>query len=90
MLARLARVLLVLALLAGWQAALGHSIEHGASWHEDGPLCGVLDGLTACAAQSVVLPGPMPSEYEAPAFPVRAPRAADAPPFLAQGPPALA
>jgi hypothetical protein len=87
-LARLARVFLVVALLAGWQAALGHSVEHGASWHEDGPLCGALDGLTACAAQEGAKLAPINSVDGAPALPFDAPRLAERPPFLSHGPPA--
>jgi hypothetical protein len=89
-LARLARVLLLVGLLAGWQAALEHSIEHGASWHEEGPLCGAFDELTACAAHAAVPFEPARPEQEAPAFPFDAPRLAERPPFLSHGPPALA
>jgi hypothetical protein len=101
-LARLARVFLAVSLLAAWQSALQHPIEHvdelGELVHRHGghsdegaePLCDLLAALTACAAQSAVLLAPVPSEYDALAFPFRAPRAADAPPFLAQGPPARA
>ena len=65
MLARLARVLIVLALLAGWQAALQHPIQHvdskgglvhlgdghsGKKTSQGSKLCDALAALTACAA----------------------------------------
>lgn len=88
MLARLARVSLAVLLLAGWHAALDHSVEHASGTHEESTLCGLLDGLTACAPKPQVfhakhLPGPEP-------FIIRfiVPRPAGAPPFLSQGPPA--
>ena len=88
MLARLARVVLVIALLAGWQAALAHSIEHGSEAHEESSLCDSLDALTACApgtAKAFVgseRPGhALLSHHES------APRVAQAPPFFSQGPP---
>ena len=90
MLARLARVFLVVALLAGWQAALAHSVEHGSGSHEDGPRCGVLEGLTACAAASIHGNTPARADYDRPPIPFKAPRIAERPPFLSQGPPALA
>lgn len=102
MLARLARVFLAAALLAAWQSALQHPVEHvdelgdfvhlaGGHSDEGGePLCDLLAALTACAAQGPLFLGATASQYDAPALARRTPRAADAPPFLAQGPPALA
>jgi hypothetical protein len=94
----LARLLLAAALLAGWHAALVHPLQHadgaglvhlGGKSSEKSAACDVLAALTACAASA-------PFAFEAPAadrhaFRVSAsrPRAAEAPPFLAQGPPAL-
>jgi hypothetical protein len=100
-LARLARVLLAAALLAGWQAALVHPLEHldgsGALVHlsenqdghpEKSVLCDALAALTACAAQTPLSQPAVPSLDEA-RFTLRlAVRVADSPPFLAQGPPA--
>ena len=103
MLARLARVFLVVALLAGWQAALQHPIEHvdrlgefvhvhSGHSHEGEPegrsLCDLLAALTACAAPTQAIFGHLQSDYESPAYPSSAPRLAEAPPFLSQGPPA--
>jgi len=106
-LARLARVLpqflLVVALLAGWQAALQHPIEHvdelgefvhlhSGHSHEEGSesglLCDALAVLTACAAQAVAVLAGFSPDPVAPSISVGAPRAAEAPPFLSQGPPA--
>ena len=85
--ARLARVFLAVLLLAGWQAALDHSIEHGGDAHEESTLCGALDGLTACAPQAQLFLGEHLSVYPVPSQPAEAPRVAQAPPFLSQGPP---
>ena len=105
MLARLARVLLVLSLLAGWQAALQHPIEHvdelgefvhlpSGHSHDNGPggelLCDALAALTACAPAAQILFEQHFSQYDIPSRPVDAPRVAQAPPFLSQGPPASA
>ena len=88
MLARLARVALVVALLAGWQAALAHSIEHGSEAHEESSLCDSLDALTACAPDAVRLPfAPEQLAYFCPPQHRGVPRIAEAPPFLSQGPP---
>jgi hypothetical protein len=86
--ARLARLFLVIALLAGWQAALAHSIEHGSEAHEESSLCDALDALTACAPETA-LPSVAfsPPADSARAYQPRAPRIAEAPPFLSQGPP---
>jgi hypothetical protein len=97
----LARIVLVAALLAGWQAALLHPIEHvdehGAFVHpqgghsEDGaPLCDQLAALTACTGQAPAPCGAFQSDYQLPAASPGAPRLAEAPPFFAQGPPASA
>jgi len=87
-LARLARVVLVIALLAGWQAALAHSIEHGSEAHEESSLCDSLDALTACAPDAVQLPvASQQLAYSSQLHHPGAPRMAEAPPFLAQGPP---
>ena len=107
MLLRLARLTLAAVLLAAWQAALQHPIEHvdelgefvhvhsghaHDDGHPDGPdagsLCDLLAALTACAAQAGIAFAGSFSEYKAPEYPVSAPRLAEAPPFLSQGPPA--
>jgi hypothetical protein len=92
-------------LLAGWQAALEHPLEHvdelgefvhlhGGHSPEEGPaglLCDVLAALTACAPDATQLP--VASERLEFSLPTRhpgAPRVAQAPPFLSQGPPAFA
>jgi len=100
---RLARVALAALLLAAWQAALQHPIEHvdelgefvhvqSGHSHEDeshtGSLCDLLAALTACAAPTHAAFGHFQSDYEAPFYPSSAPRVAEAPPFLSQGPPA--
>ena len=85
MLTRLARVVFAVVLLAAWQAALEHPIEHAN--HEDSAFCDTLDALTACAPGSQpVLVAQIP-DYAAPITIVCAPRLADALPFLSQGPP---
>ena len=98
----IARLLLIAALLAGWQAALVHPIEHvdglGALVHlgekdsehgsSSGELCDVLAALTACAASSSPFISPAPPAAPAVAAPRFEPRRAQAPPFLSQGPPA--
>jgi hypothetical protein len=102
-LARLTRVFLVVALLAGWQAALQHPIEHvdelgefihlhDGHAHDDGSqsgsLCDLLAALTACAPQGLhpVVATAQPAHL-APLHREGAPRVAQAPPFLSQGPP---
>ena len=98
------RLFLVLALLASWQAALQHPIEHvdnlGEFVHlhggtsqkdgsESGPLCDALAALTACAPECKP---PFAAygrvDHFPPAWAGDAPRVAEAPPFLSQGPPA--
>jgi len=103
MILRLARFALAVALLAAWQAALQHPIEHVDelgefvhvhSGHSDddgsdaGSLCDLLAALSACAAPTHALHEPFQSDYEPPSYPSSAPRVAEAPPFLSQGPPA--
>jgi hypothetical protein len=101
---RLVRLALAAVLLAAWQAALQHPIEHvdelgelvhvrgGHSHEEDsqaGLLCDLLAALTACASHTQFVLGQFHSDYESPSYPSSAPRVAEAPPFLSQGPPAL-
>jgi hypothetical protein len=99
----LARLLLIVALLAGWQAALVHPIEHvdelGALVHvgendgehgsSSGELCDVLAALSACAASSSSFIAIAPPAAAVAAAPRFEPRRAQAPPFLSQGPPAV-
>jgi len=100
MLARLARVLLVVALLAGWQAALVHPLQHfahgGGFVHLDGDpkkqpeksvLCDVIAALAACAAPDPLAFHVFSSSLSAPLMPQELWHAAEPPPFLAQGPP---
>jgi len=103
--ARFARVLFLVVLLAGWQAALQHPIEHvdelGAFVHlhgghspdqgsDAGLLCDALAALTACAPDAYVISGTCFPDYPVQFQPIGAPRLAEAPPFFAQGPPASA
>ena len=96
------RLFLIVALLAGWQAALQHPIKHvdalGAFVHQhdgdsrgpnSGPLCDALSALTACAPHGVspILAAEHPG-HPFQSSEARAPRVAEAPPFLSQGPPA--
>jgi hypothetical protein len=97
-LARFTRLLLVVALIAGWQSALVHPIAHvdaagqpvhlGDGSERSNVSCELLDALTACvshvAAAVPVFSASDPSAH----YPAGAPRAAEAPPFLSQGPPA--
>ena len=100
---RLARVALAALLLAAWQAALQHPIEHvdalgelvhlpGGHSHKNqsgaGSLCDLLATLTACAAPTQTVFGSFQSDYDPPSYPSSAPRVAEAPPFFSQGPPA--
>ena len=96
------RIFLILALLAGWQAALQHPIEHvdalGGFVHQNdggsqdpnsGPLCDALAALTACAPPvAFAAVAVEPPAHRLPSLEARAPRVAEAPPFLSQGPPA--
>ena len=103
MLLRLTRLALAAVLLVAWQAALQHPIEHVDSLgefvhlsgsHSDegdspaGSLCDLLAALTACAAPTYAAFDHFQSDYESPSYPTNAPRVAEAPPFLSQGPPA--
>jgi hypothetical protein len=100
----LARLLLAAALLAGWQAALQHPVQHvdskgglvhvgdghsGKKTPDGSKLCDALAALTACAAHSPALFESPAADHHAFRFSASQPRAAEAPPFLAQGPPAL-
>jgi hypothetical protein len=98
-LVRLARLFLVVALLAGWQSALVHPLAHvdeqGKLVHLGEPSkksadasCDVLAALTACAPQASAAFPVSVSSYVSPIHLDAAPRAAAAPPFLSQGPPA--
>ena len=103
MLFRIARIALAAVLLVAWQAALQHPIEHvdalgefvhlpGVHSHKNqsgaGSLCDLLAALTACAAPTHAAFAQFRSDYESPSCPACAPRLAEAPPFLSQGPPA--
>jgi hypothetical protein len=95
--ARLARVLLVISLLAGWQAALQHPIEHvdelGALVHvpgghgEGSVRCDVLAALTVCAPDKLAFANDDSADHVVPSYFLDAPRVAQALPFLSQGPP---
>ena len=70
----------------------GHSHDDGDSeGSQGGTLCDALAALTACAADA---PQPLIAsrqcEYSVASWNEAAPRVADAPPFLSQGPPACA
>jgi hypothetical protein len=97
----LARLVLVAALLAAWQSALVHPLTHvdeqGGFVHLDGhdkksaasELCdaiGVLAAVVAGAASPLVA---ATSDHVVLSRSTSAPRAAEAPPFLSQGPPKL-
>jgi len=100
----LGRVVLVVALLAGWQSALVHPLTHvdktGGYVHltdgqpkpkksDSSGLCDVLAALAACAPNTPVVYVPI-SDPQAAFNPLAAvPRIAEAPPFLSQGPPAI-
>ena len=96
--ARLARVFLVVALLAGWQAALVHPLQHadagglvhlGGKPTDNSAACDVLAALAACAPQAqLAFDIPVPAR-ESPVSRSTEWRIAQPPPFLAQGPPAL-
>jgi len=101
----LGRLVLAAALLAAWQSALVHPLahvdEHGGFVHlSDGSeqgkkksdasgLCDVLAALTALASGSPQLFDAPVSSVQVLAVHSGAPRAAEAPPFLSQGPPTL-
>jgi hypothetical protein len=103
-LSRLARIILAAALLAGWQGALLHPLQHfdkqGGFVHlADGhsgdqktgksALCDALAALTACAGYAPITAACIDCRHHS-SSPYQAElRAAQAPPFLSQGPPAL-
>jgi hypothetical protein len=99
--ARIARFALAAILLLAGQAALVHPVSHvdeaGALVHaghghdrSGEELCGALDALTACVPGAAPLVVAAPSIDEVVAAPApRAPRRAESPPFLSQGPPTL-
>jgi hypothetical protein len=100
-LVRLARLFLVVALLAGWQAALQHPVEHldetGSFVHlhdghshdsGGGSSCDQLAALTACAAGGQAVFATSNPVYQTPSFPPSVARLAEAPPFLSHAPPA--
>jgi hypothetical protein len=99
---RLVAAFLALALVLSWQAALEHPVDHvdelgqfvhlhdehsGGERSDAELLCDALAALTACAAlaQSTFVP-PAPRSHP-PSSLSRAPRVAEPPPFLSQGPP---
>jgi hypothetical protein len=99
-----ARLVLAAALLAAWQVALVHPIahvdEHGSFVHlsdgHDGErnpdasgLCDALAALTACASTGAKVSVAVSSSQVVLGHQSNAPLAAEAPPFLSQGPPAL-
>jgi len=99
----LARFLLIVALLAGWQSALVHPVAHvderGALVHlghadgehgsASGELCDVLSALTACASVALAVFDYEDSQGHISSAPRFEPRRAQAPPFLSQAPPVL-
>ena len=99
---RLARFFLVVALLAAWQAALVHPVEHvdergtlvhlgsgdGEHGSANGELCDVLSALTACASISLAVLGLEPASEHRSVAPRFEPRPTQAPPFFSQAPPA--
>jgi hypothetical protein len=101
-LSRLARVVLAAVLLAGWQGALLHPLQHfdkqGGFVHlADGhagdqksgktALCDTLAALTACAGNPPVTPPCIDCTQQSSAADRADLRAAQAPPFFSQGPP---
>jgi hypothetical protein len=99
----IARLLLVFVLLAGWQAALVHPIQHvdscGALVHlgdrdgdhgsAKGELCDILSALAACATPAFAFFRVETPHTVVPVEPRFTRRQAQAPPFLSQGPPPL-
>jgi hypothetical protein len=96
--ARLARLLLVAALLAGWQAALLHPLQHadgaglvhlGGKPSHKSAACDALAALTACAPQAhLEFDLPVPAR-QSPVSSSTEWRLAEPPPFLAQAPPSF-
>lgn len=112
-LGHLARAVLALALLAAWQGALLHPLEHvdehgyffhlhgadgrdarGENERQDAPfnpsdrLGDLFAAVNACAPDAPAAFGGASSDEQIAVLRRGAPRAAEAPPFLAQGPPA--
>ena len=100
---RLARLLLALALLAGWQAALLHPLQHldenGQYVHLGGDSgkgkpaklldCDTLAALAACLPEMPAGLSPLGCQHDSPPSSDQSLRlAATAPPYLSQGPPA--
>ena len=95
--ARIFRLVLVAALLFGWQSALVHPLSHvdeqgqlvhlGSKSSADAS-CDTLAALTACAPQASLPVAVSAALYLPPVHLAGTPRAAAAPPFLSQGPPA--
>jgi hypothetical protein len=98
----LGRVLLCLALLAGWQSALVHPLTHvdknGDYVHltdgqpkpkksDSSGLCDVLAALAACAPSVAAVFIPVSDSQAVFNLLAAAPRLAEPPPFLSQGPP---
>jgi hypothetical protein len=87
-------------LLAGWQAALQHPLDHvdelgefvhlqGGDSSDESSFCDALAALTACAPDAAQSPVASEQfEQFLGSLHQSAPRVADAPPFLSQGPPA--
>jgi len=94
-----ARLALVAAFVLVGQAALLHPITHvdpqGTLVHvpgkdkAPGKLCDALAALTACVADAPAIFSNFGSTARPLVLPQSAPRLAEAPPFLSQGPPAL-
>jgi hypothetical protein len=101
MLSRFARIVVALALLAAWQAALVHPLAHvdelGGYVHLGDPdgnpdksqLCDALAALTACAVHAAFSFTASAPHAPKPASRRYAVRVAEPPPFLSQAPPAL-
>ena len=102
MLRRLARIALAAVLLAGWQGALLHPLQHfdkqGGFVHlADGhagdqksgksALCDALAALTACAGETPAAVPCIDCIEQSLTYQYARLRAAQAPPFFSQGPP---
>jgi hypothetical protein len=69
--------------------ARGENERHDDPDNPSDKLGDTLAALTACAPDAQLAFCASSSSYEAPSYPLDAPRVAEAPPFLSQGPPAL-